>query len=236
MKLDNHELHDLLVEKDINYLYHANTVATSISFIEAGGLVSRGGIENLSLYQTSQMSDELDKKFDVWNDVFLDTTDLHGFFPRQNLYGPALFKISISFLLENKHNIWITKDNPKYWNDRLKMSEKYFSSVDELREDWEKYEQQRKMITIKNELNPILFDYLKRVIVDNPKVMLDGINLFDKAKEALINAIGKNKSLRKKFMTRPKCGYCYCTDNYLNSISAEDLKRLFFTKKFQNPE
>ena len=99
MKLDNLELHNLYKQKDIHFLYHANSVATAITFIKQGGLLSRGAVESKGLYQTPQSSDAIDQVFNVWNDIFLDTIDLHGYFPRQNLYGPISFQFPIDFLL-----------------------------------------------------------------------------------------------------------------------------------------
>lgn len=82
MRLDNRELHDLLIEKGVTHFYHANTLATSITFIENGGLLSRGDVETNGFFQTPQTSDADDVMFDVWHDVFIDIVDLHGLFPR----------------------------------------------------------------------------------------------------------------------------------------------------------
>ena len=102
MKLDNRKLYELLKDKGVTNLYHANTVATSITFIEEGGLLSREYVENKELYQTLQTSDEIDKLFDVFDDIFLDTTDLHKHFCRQNHYGPVLFQFSLELLLDDE--------------------------------------------------------------------------------------------------------------------------------------
>lgn len=117
MKLDNKKLYDLLHSKNISNLFHANTVATSITFIEEGGLLSRNDIEERGLYQTPQTSDEIDKLFDVFDDVFLDTKDLHEHFSRQNHYGPVLFKFKLELLFEENLDIWMTKNNPIYWGE-----------------------------------------------------------------------------------------------------------------------
>ena len=149
MKISNRELHTFLLSKDINYVYHANTVSTSITYIQNGGLLSRGDVEDKKLNQTIQSSDDDDKLFDVWNDVFIDTHDLHSHFPRQNLYGPVLFKFNIDFLLIDDIDIWITKDNPIYWNKSLSDKDKYFQSIDELKELWDSIECQKRMTTIR---------------------------------------------------------------------------------------
>ncbi len=57
----------------------------------------------MQLFQTPQLSDEIDKVVDVWNDVFFDSQDLHGYFPRQNLYGPVSFKFSIDLILNPEY-------------------------------------------------------------------------------------------------------------------------------------
>ena len=68
--LDPKELYEFFESKKLKYFYHANTVRTSCTFIEQNGLMSRGYVEYKGLTQTPQTSDEVDKKFDVWNDIF----------------------------------------------------------------------------------------------------------------------------------------------------------------------
>ncbi|MGR3810244.1 hypothetical protein [Jiulongibacter sp. NS-SX5] len=231
MRLDNHQLHDLLIEKDIQVLYHANTLTTSITYFQQNGLLSRGAVEILGLNQTTQTSDEADKLLNVWNDVFLDSTDLHTFFGRQNYYGPILFELDISLVLNQHFEIWVTKNNPIYWNRNTLDSNRYFQNIDELRSDWDLYPRQKKMITIRNNSTPILFEHVRRVIVDDPRVVIneqDGTqtHLFNEAVK-LINAnISNGHSLQGKFIVR-ECGNCWCRDNYLKQVPSIDLKRLF---------
>ena len=75
-------------------------------------------------------------------DIFLDTVDLHSYFGRQNHYGPVLFKFSIEFLRELEIDIWITKDNPINWTEEMTNKEKYFSTVTELKKNWNDYQRQ----------------------------------------------------------------------------------------------
>ncbi|HCM1327573.1 hypothetical protein HJ010_24285 [Vibrio parahaemolyticus] len=231
MKLNNIELYNFFLEKGILNLHHANTVATSISFILSGGLLSRGDIERSTLTQTSQASDGEDKEFDVWDDVFLDTADLHGYFPRQNLYGPVLFKFNIGFLLEDNVDVWITKDNPMFWNASQSNVERYFQSVDELRTTWDQYDRQKKMITIRKPRRPVLFSSLEEIIVDDPRIQIYGdIHVFTEMRNALFAATEGFHGLRDKFRVR-ECGYCYCHDNYLRQIPTEQAARLFLPKE-----
>lgn len=227
MKLDNDELYSLLKEKDVKNFFHANTLTTSFSFLENKGLMSRGLVETKGLSQTPQSSDEIDKKFNVWNDVFLDVVDLHGHFPRQNLYGPILFKFNIEFLKEDSLEIWVTKNNPIYWDENETMENKYFQSVCELKEKWDEYDIQRKMFTVRNATDPILFDYLEKIIVDDPCVSIEdsAIVLSKVLKDELSKLINKGLISKDYFEWR-KCSDCYCKENYLN-LTISDLKRLF---------
>lgn len=144
MRLNNKELYEFFTAKNILVLYHANTVSTSLTYFSQNGLLSRGAVENLGLVQTTQSSDQADKILNVWNDVFLDSTDLHTFFSRQNHYGPILFEFDTNLLRNEDYEIWITKDNPIYWNANAPDEDKYFQSVEELDNNWDNYARQKK--------------------------------------------------------------------------------------------
>lgn len=51
--MTNEEIKSILKEKEVKHLYHANTVATACTFLENGGLLSRGYVEDHDLFQTS---------------------------------------------------------------------------------------------------------------------------------------------------------------------------------------
>src|SRR5688572_13876350 len=84
------QLFELLKEKGVEFLHHANTVKTSLSFIEKKALLSRSYIETNELVQTPQYTDDKDKKLNIWDSIFLDGWDLHKPFGI-NFYGPVLF-------------------------------------------------------------------------------------------------------------------------------------------------
>lgn len=230
MKMNNRKLYDLLVSKGITNFYHANTVATAITFIQQGGLLSRGDVSRLNLYQTSQSSDEKDKEFDVWDDVFIDTVDLHGLFPRQNLYGSVLFKFNLNFLINvnSDLDIWVTKNNPIYWDRNFSINEKYFCDTDELSENWDFYQTQRKMFTIRKASRAVLFESLESIILDNPGVVITkgAIDLKVEAVKALKDATEDFPDLRQKLSLR-KCSNCFCQSNYLNQVPVPELYKLF---------
>lgn len=230
MRLDNEQLYQFFIEKEILALYHANTVSTSLTFFDNGGLMSRGLIEEKGLFQTPQSSDRADKVLNVWNDIFIDTSDLHAYFKRENIYGPILFELDKDLIRNNEFEIWITKNNPIYWPVDCNDEDRYFTSVEELREKWDSIERQRKMITIRNNNNPILFNYVRRIIVDDPRVVITEsekeIILFNTAKEKIKQVITEEHQLKGKFTIRV-CSNCWCNSNYLHQKSAIDLKRLF---------
>ncbi|MEW6552246.1 MAG: hypothetical protein AB1389_08985 [Campylobacterota bacterium] len=227
MKLNNLELYELLKEKGIDTFFHANTLTTSLTYFENNGLMSRGLVESKGLHQTTQSSDDIDKKHDVWNDIFIDIVDLHGHFQRQNLYGPILFKFSIEFLKDDVFDIYVTKNNPIYWKDSDKEEDKYFQNVEELKTRWDEYSIHRKMFTIKNTSTPILFKYLKEILLDDPKVQIEkeSIVFSEKLGEELKKVIDTGIISQNLFKWRD-CSSCFCKKNYL-VLPISELKRLF---------
>jgi hypothetical protein len=129
--------------------------------------------------------------------------------------------------LEDAHDVWITKNNPIYWNKNLSGGDKYFVSVDELKKDWELYQRQQKMVTIKNQINPTLFNFVTKVKIDDPKVVVGEQVLFNESIKGIKIAITKNNLLKNKFSTRGCASNCYCQSNYLHTVHPADLERLF---------
>ncbi len=227
MKLDNRKLYEFLKSNNITSLYHANTVATSMTFIEEGGLLSREYIERQGLYQTPQQSDDIDKQFDVFDDIFLDTTDLHQHFCRQNHYGPVLFQLSSELLLNTDFEIWVTKDNPIYWSENSQASDNYFDSVRELSDEWNKHDRQKMMITIRKPSKPILFDYLQTITLDNPQVKINNeLDLHIESKKALVEVLRGNLSMANMLKLR-NCELCFCVGNYSDQLSQTELVQKF---------
>ena len=77
MHISPKALFDILSDKGITSLHHANSVVTSCSFLKSGQLISRGTLERGNGIQTAQYSDSDDKRYDVWFDVFTDSVDIH---------------------------------------------------------------------------------------------------------------------------------------------------------------
>ncbi|MCY8859094.1 hypothetical protein [Bacillus atrophaeus] len=234
MELNRLELHSFLVQEGIKYLYHANTVQTACTFIEQGGLLSRGLVEDKYLIQTPQQSDKDDKAFNVWYDIFLDNHDLHASFNRQNKYGPVLFKISIDILKDKSiPPIWITKDNPIFWKESQHDNERYYQDLTELKSEYN-INSYKQMITLRFAHTPLFFkDNLIKIIYDNPGVKCGETHFYQLGKDALSNAI-KNSKFDYSNVARKvrdcKPNECYCKDNYLREVTCDTLRRYYLVQ------
>ena len=67
MEINSKDLYNILKEKGLKYIYHANTLKTSLHFLKEGKLVSRGNLSERSLEQTPQKTDKHDHI--TWNMV-----------------------------------------------------------------------------------------------------------------------------------------------------------------------
>ncbi|KLV28945.1 hypothetical protein [Priestia megaterium] len=227
MKLDPIEILRFLRSKNINFLYHANTVFTACTFIQQGGLLSRGAVENYGLNQTPQTSDDLDKKYNVWNDIFFDSSDLHERFNRQNHYGPVLFKFDVEILASpNLPELWITKDNPIRWTPNQTNNDRYFQNIEEIQDIYH-LGSYREMITLRFTQNILPFQpYLKEIILDNPGVKDLGLSFGTEAEKILIENI-QNKNINNIPLTIRDCSNCFCKDNYQKQVGITRLTEAF---------
>lgn len=174
--IDKKGLYDVLNEKGINSFFHANTVTTSITFIKNRALLSRAYVESNKLKQTPQKSDNEDKKYNVWDDVFLDALDLHKKYKRANYYGPILFIMKLELLLSpSVKNVLVAKTNPMYWKSYHTMNDKYYSNLEDIKNDYlsgRRLDSQI-MFTFRNpEQSLKLNKFLKGVLVDKPSFLV----------------------------------------------------------------
>jgi len=115
-------------------------------------LLSRGYVENHGLAQTDQPSDEIDKKYGIWDRVFVDHVDIHyrgGRAKGPNLYGPVLFVLGLDLLLKLPagSDVLVTRMNPIRWNDSQSEGDRWFLTPEELAKDL-KYGNFDKMLVI----------------------------------------------------------------------------------------
>lgn len=96
MELVSKRVYEILKNKGVETLHHANSIITSCQFLRTASLVSRGTAHRKALYQTPQKSDGIDKTYAIWFDIFTDSVDIHA-------RGPSLTIMVLfnSFLILN---------------------------------------------------------------------------------------------------------------------------------------
>lgn len=217
------ELKQILLNNGVKELYHANTVFTSKGFFSVGGLLSRGAANDLGIQQTIQKSDDKDKEFGIWYDVFFDSVDVHNRASMRNFYGPITFIFSLDLLDYREISACkITKQNPIYWN-RDDIEERYISDMsDFIKGDFGQH------IVIREFYNKIPFkSYLKKIILDKPFNIQSW--LFDEAMQLVEDSIEKLK-LNCQFDIRECSQKCNCKKGY-DRCSEEEFMHLFSIKR-----
>lgn len=215
LSIDVIELKEILLSKDIDYLYHVNTVTTALTFLEQGGLLSRGAVEDRGLPQTWQKSDDTDKEVGVFYDIFFDSVDIHERSKSLNFYGPVTFVYSIDVLdsLEDEL-VKITKSNPINWSKGMTEEERYFLDKMDVIFNMSKgtFKQH---ITICEMREPLYFDtYLQKVVLDNPRISNN--SYFDTAAgeiQSLLEAHGLPDLVIRDCPDVCKCYEEYSTSN-----------------------
>jgi hypothetical protein len=110
-------------------------------------------------------------------------------------------------------------------------TDKYYCSVKEYTDEFENNKRnkciQQKMFTIHNTHEKIPFKrYLAKILLDNPRMKIDDVNLYKEAKQKLITSLERSEFDKRILETRA-CSNCFCHQNYLNQIDVDELKRLF---------
>ena len=241
--LNPKDLYTLLKEKNINSVFHANTISTSITFLQNQSLLSRKFVADNNLFQTTQYSDEIDKKFDIWNDIFLDFVDIHNYFGRDNYYGPLLFCFDVEILNSDLIKcIRITKKNPVNWNDSESPDNWYYESIDDFGNDYMKGNKASdigKMLIIKKLNGKLpLRPFITKFILDNPNIFVsyksENVYLAEILKREIDKVLEDNNytDIPKQLRHNNKVNFCKCWINYNIKYITKytDFKRLFHPK------
>jgi len=217
VELNPKDVEAVLRKRKVNFLFHANTVTTSCAYLTHGKLLSRAGVEKLDLVQTKQKSDDVDKKFGIFNYIFLDTVDIHNRARRRNEYGPVVFVFSLDLLLMlGIKSIRVTKTNPIKWDGRESDDKKYFMSIEELDSGFV-YGDFGMSLMIEDEGGLPIKNGFSTMLVDNPNLRINGVDIFKNALLALDNArlSGPLKNTDVSFGKRIcPAGDCKCKWNY----------------------
>jgi hypothetical protein len=236
-------IYSLLKEKGVEYLFHANTVCTSKTFIEQNALLSRHFVESNGLAQSPQKSDPEDKKFDVWDHVFLDALDLHKRYSRANHYGPVQFRMKLEMLNSPLiESMYVTKSNPFYWKQHTSLTDRFYSSIEVLKDDYltGKKLDSRIMFTLRSPGRSVkLNKFLDAIGVDNPKLLLgpkfENKTLGEFVNEVIGGALKENHLGHIPLLKRHPNGiaWCRCAADY-NLLKLSD-KKEFLRRFSRNP-
>lgn len=211
MKTENVKIVEELKKLGIYELYHANAVITSLTFIENKGLMPKGLVNDNKLLRADQDTDYNDKKFNIYYDIFFDTTDIHLETKSVNDYGPVLFVFNVDMLAKlDNSEVKVTRINPIYWHNNMNDEEKYLN-CDEIAEHMKKGDFNNQ-VTIRNFNDILNFDYLKEIIIDDPgienELLLKNAMIELKARMELEN-ISVPLQIRN-------CKNCECKEKYTN--------------------
>jgi hypothetical protein len=226
VELEAKRVFEILKQKGVAALYHANTVQTACSFLQQGSLLARGVVEERGLIQTPQASDESDKKHGIWYDIFVDAFDIHRKLAKPNAYGPVLFVLDIELLSEiSMPPVWVTKTNPAHWGKDLNL-DRYFATIEEFVHGYQKLETKQQFMLRHIGGVLTLAPHLRKMVVDDPGVVVNEINIYDQALGGL-KASARAGGLTNLPMERRQCkGRCACRELY-KSMSKKHLTRFF---------
>ncbi len=201
-------------KKGVQSLYHANTVVTSLSFLKAGGLVSRAKAEQDQLPQTDQYTDVADKAYGIFDKIFVDPTDIHRRLSRRNLYGPVTFVFAVDVVaMECVREVRVTRINPANWHKTSgQISECWFDTPAALNGFEPTGFDNHIVLTCDAGLLPF-GPHLQRVILDDPQ---DGSDAYDAAYAVLSTYISIEKRTCRE--------WCDCAKQYGR---AQDREKVF---------
>lgn len=171
MEIPSKNVYEILKEKGVESIHHANSVITSCQFLRKGFLMSRGTIDRNKLFQTTQKSDKIDQELGVWFDIFADSVDIHHRAKRSNVYGPVLFELDVEIIKKAyTGRIWVTKCNPTKWDKNTEHEDRWFTSTKDLEANFN-YGTFDQMIVFRHCGGELSFKkYLKKIVIDEPKL------------------------------------------------------------------
>lgn len=209
------EAYSVLVARGVTRLFHANSVTTSVSQLHLGGLASRQKVEQSQLPQTDQYTDATDRSFGVWNDVFLDTVDIHARASRRNQYGPVLFELNVAILLNlpNQSIVLMIRSNPSKWMAHTPDEDRYFVTPAQLSSGLEIGNFDH-MLLIRTPSGIIpISNHLKTLTLDEPRLNTGESEEYIAAKNALSTA-AHTVGVQVNIARRNCASSCRCTTNY----------------------
>ena len=228
MHIPSAHVYKTLRDKGVELLYHANSVVTACQFIRSKSLLSRGTIDRMGITQSPQKSDESDRRYSIWFDVFMDSVDIHCRARRANVYGPVLFIFDLKLIDKNgTGRLWVTKLNPTKWAKKSD-EQRWFQNREEIEEKFVVGEFDQ-MLVARHCGGALPFGrHLKKILLDDPaRQTKDGIDIYSMAVGALRLAMG-DANIDVPIERRVCRTGCQCTNYWGNDD--ELLFQMFDTK------
>jgi hypothetical protein len=196
----------------------------------AGGLASRGWVEAAGWPQTNQITDDKDKAFGIWNDVFFDTVDIHHRTRSRNKYGPVIFLMNVECLLHLPagSTVLITRMNPSKWENTQTQAQRYLLTPAVLAQDLIPGDFGQ-MLVISSPTKIVPFgQFLERIILDDPHApSIQGSPEYQNAMSHLVHDAANN-NIRVEVARRQCREECKCVAEY-----AEKATRINYFYKVQ---
>ena len=227
MEILSKRIYEILKDKGVTSIYHANSVMASCNFLRNRCLMSQGSVDKLGLFQTSRVSGQVGRNYGIWDDVFTDSVDIHELAGNANGRGPVLFELDIE-IIRNSYTgkVWITKSNPTEWETQTHHERRWFISANDL-DHYFTCDNADHMTVFRHCGGKLpLQNHLRKIIIDDPglRTRTDQVDCFSMAYGAIRLAMAEGGI--EVPVEKRSCGDdCGCRDDYLNGTV--DAERMF---------
>jgi hypothetical protein len=233
MEILSKRIYEILKDKGVTSIYHANSVMSACSFLQNRCLLSRGSMDKSGLLQTSQISAKTGRNYGIWDDVFTDSVDIHRLAGSANTQGPVLFELDVEIIRQTyTGKVWVTKSNPAEWETLTHHERRWFVSAVDLDHYFARDNADHMTVFRHCGGKLPIHNHLKKIVLDDPelKTQTDQIDCFSMAYGAIRLAMsdgGFDVPVEKRVCDAA----CGCRDDYLNcSVDAE---RMFSPHQLQ---
>lgn len=217
-------IYEILKDKGVSSILHANSVDNSSLFLRNRCLMSREYIEKLGSQTTTPKPSHSGNNYSIWNDIFADSIDKHKSTNSAHEHGPVLLELDIEIIRNTfTGKVWVTKSNPAKWDSNTHHERKWFVSANDLTHNFS-YGSFDHMVVFRHCAGKLpLLSHLNRIILDDPKLHTDQhqVDYFSMAYGALKLAM-REGGFEVPIERRACNKGCDCLNNYKEGIVDPD--------------
>ncbi len=180
-------IYEILKNKGVSSIYHANSVMASCSMLRNRSLLSPGSADKHGLFHSAQTSAQLGRNFGIWDDVFTHATDIHRLTAAPNSRGPVLFELDVELIRNTSTGrAWVTKSDPAGWELNTPHERRWFATANDL-DHYFSGDNAGHMAVFRHCAGKLpLLSHLRRIILDDPQQRVAGeVDCFSMAYGAL---------------------------------------------------